>query len=238
MKIGVIMAMSKEFEAVAVAWSDKAQINQAIRYENGCKYMIFRPTPSDEVIIMQCGIGKVNGAIGAMTIAQMGVDCIISSGVAGSLSKLCVIPGNVVIGTSYRYHDVYCGEGNEKGQIQGEPTEYDADENLLDVARKNMEKGFYFASIISGDCFVDTKEQAEKLCGQFPLSMAVDMESCAIAQVCKKKNIPFISYRVISDSILNPQAMTYKEFWNVMPKKMADFTMSYVLNVIKEYKPF
>lgn len=71
---------------------------------------------------MQCGIGKVNAAAGAVElIRNFEPDCIISTGVAGGIDS-CLKVMDVVASRQIVYHDVWCGEGNAYGQIQGLPT--------------------------------------------------------------------------------------------------------------------
>lgn len=74
----------------------------------------------NDVIIHQCGIGKVNSALGAAElITRYEPDIIISTGVAGSIDEN-VHAGDSVMGVWYRYHDVFCGKELAKGQVQGD----------------------------------------------------------------------------------------------------------------------
>ncbi len=230
MKIGIIVAMNKEFDLIARECQRKKEEKQITRDQYGVKYMEFKLSHSDELVIMQCGIGKVNATIGAMLLCDMGVDCIISSGVAGSLKK-DIIPGVIVVGTEYQYHDVYCGIGNEPGQVQGEPATFNAGMLLLDISHKVAQPGTHHGLIITGDSFIDNKIVAEELSGRNPLALAVDMESGAIAQVCHKREVPFLSYRIISDCILNPAAISYDDFWEEAPHIMAAYTLTYIKSV-------
>lgn len=205
MKIGLIVAMDKEFELIAQAWLSNDIEKRQIVEKNGCRYMRLQPTDTDEVIMLQCGIGKVNGALGAMTLVELGADCIISSGVAGGSSAL-VNTGSVVIGKYYQYHDVYCGKEEKRGVVQGELPHYAADDCLCKIAMSLDNEKFMFGTIATGDQFIDDTDKMHDVNDICPDNIAVDMESCAIAQVCHKCKKPFISFRVISDSILNPNA--------------------------------
>lgn len=225
MRVGIIVAMDKEFDLIEYICKDCEKVERRIRY--GCKFMMFRLPSKDEIVIMRCGIGKVNATIGVMLLREMDVKCIISSGVAGSLKK-SISPGMIVVGTEYRYHDVYCGNENELGQVQGEPATFKADKFLLDISLWSGNQDILHGLILTGDCFIDKQDVAEDLHDKYPLACAVDMESCAIAQVCHKIKMPFLSYRVISDNILNPSAISYSEFWKETPLKMALCTLSYV----------
>ena len=53
-----------------------------------------------------------------------------------------------------------------------------------------------------------------------PEGMAVDMESCAIAQVCYMCGVPFLSYRIISDTPgVKDHYKQYLNFWEEAPKR-------------------
>lgn len=172
-----------------------------------------------------------------MLITAEDVDCIISSGVAGGTGTT-LTTGMVVVGISYQYHDVYCGNEVEKGQVQGEPPVYYADGKLIQIARALPIENDVLGGIVTGDKFIDTKQEMGRVLDNFPNAAAVDMESCAIAQVCHSMLIPFISFRMLSDVILNPSAKTYDSFWRKAPLQMASNTMRYVMKVLNEYQPF
>ena len=57
----------------------------------------------------------------------------------------------------------------------------------------------------------------QEILNHFPNAMAVDMESCSIAQTCHIYKTPFISFRIISDVPLKDnKAQMYFDFWNKM----------------------
>lgn len=166
-----------------------------------------------DLVIQQCGIGKVNAAIGTVEmINNYHPDCIISSGVAGGATT--IVPRmHVVVSREVAYHDVYCFSDNAYGQIQGMPARFSCDKHLLEVASKieNVNPGL----IASGDWFVDTKGKAGEILDHFPDALAIDMESGAIAQTCFVYNIPFISFRIISDIPLDSEkGEQYFDFWD------------------------
>ncbi|MGW4298044.1 phosphorylase family protein, partial [Micromonospora chersina] len=51
----------------------------------------------------------------------------------------------------------------------------------------------------SGDSFIGSSEQRQKIKQQFPEAMAVEMEATAIAQTCYQFKVPFIVTRAVSD---------------------------------------
>jgi len=151
----------------------------------------------NEIVLHQSGIGKVNAAIkAAELIDKYPLDCLINTGVAGGLSHE-LHSMDTVAATQVVYHDVWCGEGNEYGQVQGFPARFEAAPMLLDAAKRlpNIKTGL----VTSGDYFISTKQQGDAILAHFPEALAVDMESGAIAQVCCAHGIPFLSLRIISD---------------------------------------
>lgn len=237
MTIGLIVAMDKEFEAITKAWLPNTPSSRNEKEVDGCRMIRLYPSDYDEVVLLRSGIGKVNAAMATMLLIENGVNCIISSGVAGG-ANVELQPGMTVVGLQYAYHDVYCGKEIAKGQVQGEPQFFPADEQLIKIACDFSMENKVAGAIVSGDQFIDTKQAMGRILDDCPFAIAVDMESCAIAQVCSKKNVPFISFRMLSDVVLNPTAKCYEDFWNKAPLQMASNTMHFVMKVLSEYKPF
>lgn len=223
MTIGIIIAMDKELEQLLPLLSG---LNEEVI--NGKKFFRGNLTDDKELIVLKCGIGKVNAAIGAVElINNFKPTCVISSGVAGGATTN--IPRlNVVASTEVAYHDVYCFSDNEYGQIQGMPTRFPSDQRMIEIASDidNVTTGL----IASGDWFVDSKEKAGYILDHFPDTLAIDMESGAIAQTCYVYNVPFISFRIISDIPLDSsKGEQYFDFWN----RIADGSFEVLREFIK-----
>lgn len=175
---------------------------------------------SHKVVAMQCGIGKVNAAIGAVTmIDNFAPELIINTGVAGGVNKNVNIM-DLVVGSKVCYHDVWCGgfdDGVAYGQVQGMPLYYDGDNRVLSLIKES--DSLHCGLIVSGDQFIYTMQQTQDIYNHFPQAMAVDMESGAIAQTCYVRNTPFVSMRVISDSpgASHNNSKQYSDFWAEAP---------------------
>ena len=172
-----------------------------------------------DVIAMQCGIGKVNAAIGTLTLVNSFLpDFVINSGVAGGADQSISVM-DVVAGARVAYHDVWCGPESELGQVQGLPLYFEGARRLLDLVpnREGIHKGL----ICSGDQFIDTLDAVSRIKGNFPEALAVDMESGAIAQVCHLNKVPFLALRVISDSpgASHDNTRQYLDFWADAPQE-------------------
>ena len=173
-----------------------------------------------EVIAMQCGIGKVNAAMGTLTmIHSFHPQCVINTGVAGGVGGNVSVM-DVVAGERVAYHDVWCGfdPDTEAGAVQGLPLYFRGSEMLLAAvpAADNVKRGL----ICSGDQFIDSAERLDPITRRFPDAMAVDMESGAIAHVCHVMQVPFLSLRVISDSpgANDDNTGQYNDFWTEAPQ--------------------
>ena len=200
MKKGLIVAMTSEYEALR-----RAGVTGVIK----------------------SGIGKADAARAATEfILTEHPDCIINSGCAGGVGAglhVC----DIVVGSQTAYHDVWCGEGNLPGQVQGLPQRFDADPALLRAALSlQTAQPVRSGLICTGDQFLTSPEDDARVLGIYPDALACDMESAAIAQVCHHYGVPFLSFRMISDVHGSGQdAMAlYKDFWT----KVADDSFSFL----------
>ena len=165
----------------------------------------------DECVEALSGIGKVNAAVCAYKlIREHHVEEILSFGCAGGMTNEVEV-GDVVIGDAYCYHDVWCGEPNERGQVQGLPMTFPSNWERWTWLHEGCKHGL----IASGDALCDNVLMASAIVQILEKNpIAVDMESAAIAQVCHKEGVPFTSIRVISDNpLLGRHADEYKDFW-------------------------
>ena len=69
----------------------------------------------------------------------------------------------------------------------------------------------------------------QQILDNFPTAMAVDMESCSIAQPCHIYNTPFVSFRIISDIPLKDhKAQMYYDFWERMAEGSFEVTKAFL----------
>lgn len=219
MKIGIIIAMDIEYRKMCEALGGSPQ----------------GIVGNNEVVLWQCGIGKVNAAVGTMRlIAQHHPDCIISTGLAGGIDAGLHVM-DVVIGSQTAYHDVWCGEGNELGQVQGLPTRFDADKQLLQCAQAASESGKYPTAtglICTGDQFITNKASLAEIKSHFPDALACEMESAAIAHTCYLQQVPFLSIRVVSDTPGNTE--NHQQQWTDFLATMSDQSFHFVKSFLEQ----
>ncbi len=224
MKIGIITAMTSELKQLSNRLEEKTE-----RTEGPFKY-IEGKINNNAIILMQCGIGKVNAAAGTVEmIRNFHPDCIISTGVAGGIDS-CLNVMDVVVSRQIVYHDVWCGEGNAYGQIQGLPLFFEGNETLYRCAcALNTETPIHCGLICSGDQFITSRNELENIKGKFPDGLAVDMESGAIAQICFLYHVPFVSFRIISDTPgAEKHLEQYKNFWEELANHSFGITETFL----------
>ena len=224
MKIGIITAMSSEQKQLANQLENPTERKEGpFTYTEGT-------IKNNTIILMQCGIGKVNAAAGAVEmIRNFAPDCIISTGVAGAIDS-CLNVMDVVVSSRIVYHDVWCGEGNAYGQIQGLPLYFTGNETLFQCAISlDTETAIHGGLICSGDKFITDRQELETIKANFPEGLAVDMESASIAQVCHLYEVPFISFRIISDTPgAEKHLEQYKNFWGEMADRSFHVTEAFL----------
>ena len=228
MKIGIIIAMDKEFRRIS-------ELLDGLDVElDGGRKFVTGTLGENELVLHQCGIGKVNAAIGTSEmIRRYNPDLLVSTGCAGG-GRTDMEVMDIVASTELAYHDVYCGEAMGKtiyGQVQGMPARYTSPSDLVEKA-KSVSPRVHAGLIVTGDWFVDSKEKMREIVSHFPEAAAVDMESAAIAQTCHIYGIPFISFRVISDIPLkDTNAAMYHDFWNTVADHSFETTKEFLLKL-------
>ncbi len=114
------------------------------------------------------------------------------------------------------YHDVWCGPGTEPGQAAGCPARFECPLPQAIREKLNVKEGL----LASGDIFVDSPADLNRILSLYPDAKAVDMESAAIAQTCHIKSVPFVCVRVVSDTPGDGgNAAAYESFWQAAPER-------------------
>ena len=226
MKIGIIVAMSSEFELV------RALIGGVEKNIDGMNF-IEGLVGGNTVILAKSGIGKVCAAVGVVEmIRNFQPDCIINTGVAGGIDVKTRVM-DIVVGKTMVYHDVWCGEGNEYGQVQGFPAHFASADILYEKALAiKTGVNLYGGMICTGDRFITDRKELDGIKERFPEGLAVDMESCAMAQVCYMYDVPFLSFRIISDMPgVKDHTQQYKDFWTTAPEKSFEVLKQLLLKI-------
>ena len=193
-----------------------------------------------DVVVLRCGIGKVNAAVGcAILIQKFNPDCVINTGSAGGIKKELKF-GDTVISSGLVYHDVDVTAFNYlPGQLPGQPQIFSIDEKLIKIAEdavdelkreKILPDGFNHCRglIGSGDVFMHEIERIEAVCRLFPELAAVEMEGAAIAHCCRLFSVPALVIRSLSDIAGAESPMSFAEFLPIASKHSAEIVMRIV----------
>ncbi|MCH5176508.1 MAG: 5'-methylthioadenosine/adenosylhomocysteine nucleosidase [Prevotellaceae bacterium] len=225
MKIGILTAMAKEHDQIVALLADVHHVDGQFPYVEG------RINTTD-IVLQQCGIGKVNAAIGASEmIRQHTPDCIISTGVAGGIDP-CLHVMDVVASSHCVHHDFNLNLGYERGEIQGLTRFFPSDQRLVDTVRSLAEPTIHVGLICTGDQFITSHDELATIKQYFPEGLAVDMESAAIAQTCYIYHVPFISFRIISDTPgADNHQQQYENFWGEMAQRSFGITRRLLLQL-------
>lgn len=170
------------------------------------------------VVIVKCGMGKVNAGVCANTlINDFGCTAIINTGVAGSLDNNIDI-GDIIVSTDAVQHDFDAEPiGFAKGEVPYTGLyAFPADETLRAAAVKAVKESapdvnVHEGRVCSGDQFIASKEQKDRIVSNFG-GMCCEMEGGAIGQMCYLNNTPFVIIRAVSDKPDETEIVEYKEF--------------------------
>lgn len=210
--IGIIGAMDEEVGRLKEVMTDVEISKKA-----GMDFYKGKLQGKDAVVV-RSGIGKVNAGICTQILADdFQVDCVVNTGIAGSLNAQIDI-GDIVLSSDALQHDMDAtGFGYEMSVIPRMPVSvFQADEHLIEVAKQACQKvnpdiKTFVGRVVSGDQFISNKEKKDWLEEQFH-GFCTEMEGAAIAQAAYLNGIPFLIIRAISDKADDSAGMDYSVF--------------------------
>jgi len=199
------------------------------------------------VAIVLCGCGKVNATLSATILASHSkVSRMLVTGVSGGLEDGLKV-GDVVIGNAFLQHDMDARPLFPLHEIPFEGfSTIEADPELLHLltasslamlgenklpelrAARSVE-----GLVISGDQFLSNPEERSRILEEIPKACAVDMESAAVAQVCKSADIPLGVMRVISDSADGSAHIDFAKFVEESAAKACAETIRHALRALE-----
>lgn len=206
--IGIIGAMAPEMALLGAAL-EGAQ-------ERSAAGMTFRTgkLSGKDVVLLQCGIGKVNAGIGAALLVELyRPTAVLNTGSAGGLLPTQTF-GDTVVSTAVVHHDVdVTAFGYAPGQVPGLPATFASDPDLVALAIRCLAGVPHTQGLIgSGDIFVHDAAVIVRIRSQFPDLCAVEMEAAAIAQACYLSATPFVVVRALSDIAGKESPLKFDEF--------------------------
>lgn len=239
-RTGIIAAMDSEIRNLSAALEHERSekiAGREIHYGN---------LEGQAVAIVLCGCGKVNAAHSATLLAcHSKVTRILLTGVSGGLAEGLKV-GDIVIGDSFVQHDMDARPLFPLHEIPFEGfSMIEADPELRHLltaascsmlAEKKMvelaEARSFEGLVVSGDQFLSSSEGRSRVLESLPRACAVDMESAAIAQVCKIADIPLGVMRVISDSADGSAHIDFAKFVEETAAKACAETVRHALRAM------
>lgn len=222
-KLGIIGAMDIEVQTL----KDRIE-NLTVTEKAGTEYYegTLQGLP---VVVVKCGIGKVNAAIGTQILCDcFGVTHIVNTGIAGSLCAEQNI-GDMVVSSDVWHHDFDCvAFGYPMCRIPGMPQSFAADENMIALAQQAAEQTgstVRIGRIASGDQFVADPQLKTQIIERTQ-ALCTEMEGAAIAQTAYRNGIPFVILRCISDKADNSAEMDYPSFEAMAAQRCAQVAMA------------
>jgi adenosylhomocysteine nucleosidase len=239
-RIGIIAAMESEIRDLASSLDRERTETIAGREIH---YGLLEGQP---VALVLCGCGKVNASHSATLLAcHARVSQIIITGISGGLAEGLKV-GDVVIGNSFVQHDMDARPLFPLHEIPFEGfsiIESDRElRHLLNQAARSMLKSsrppglenaeVFEGLVVSGDRFLASQEARERVLENLPKACAVDMESAAVAQVCRLADISLGVMRVISDSADGSAAIDFAKFVEESASRACAETMRFALRAM------
>ena len=163
-----------------------------------------------EIILVQCGIGKVNGAICTqMLIDLYKPDQLVFSGVAGGLLPNMQV-GDLIVASHLIQFDVdLTAFGRRHGELPDSDRMIQSDPDLIQMVTDAFDASFpdagaddpnlMIGTIVSGDRFVKDSDTLRWLQREFA-ALATEMEGAAVGYTCSLSDLPFVVIRGLSDT--------------------------------------
>nr|WP_325300863.1 5'-methylthioadenosine/S-adenosylhomocysteine nucleosidase [uncultured Dysosmobacter sp.] len=205
MKIGLQFAMPAELHALP-----GAKDLEPFETISGVPFFEIAP----DIIACAGGVSKVNAAMAAEILClKYGVDMILNAGVAGCATDLPT--GSLVVASVFVQHDVdTTAVGDPIGLVstvnQVEFPTWEP-ERCVEIL-KSLGVTAVTGRVATGDWFAVKCPRAEWIRDTFA-PLLVEMEGCAIAQVCLRNGVKFTALKSVSDHLFrDSRAEEYFDF--------------------------
>ena len=227
MKFAILGAMDEEIALIKTTLKDAKQSSlQHLEITEG-------KLGNHDVILLKCGIGKVASAVAASLVIQaFQPDALINTGSAGGFDPQLNV-GDIVIANQLIHNDVDITHfGYALGQCAGMPETYPCATQLVDAA-KIAAKKFYDLQVIegmiaTGDSFIGSDDEAQRLKKAFPSVSATEMEGAAIAQTCFLLNTDCLVIRSLSDIAGKSSSVSFEQYLQTAGKNSATLVMNLI----------
>ncbi len=196
MRVGVLAALSEEIDPLV------ERMTGAETSKWGKRRVYQGRIGDSRVVAIAGGVGKVEAAACTQyVIDRFDVKALICMGAAGAVDP-GLEKGDIVISKETQQHDFDPGDPKFLKKFRARWLKADAELMRLALeAAKESELGgrCVVGRVVTGDQAIVSQENREFLRETFGAS-CVDMESAAVAKVCRMNGIPWVIVRAVSDS--------------------------------------
>ena len=186
-----------------------------------------------ETAAVYSGVCKVNAAIAAQLLIEFfHVETLLLAGTAGGmdpqLKRL-----DTVVSTETAHHDVEPDILTDYHPWM-ESEFFPADAGLLALAHQTAEtleprRPVFFGRMVTGEAFID--QAGRQSIWQRYAPMAVDMETAAVAQVCRAFGVPFLAVRTLTDTEEHSGAEEFEQNCCAASERAAEFTCALIRQI-------
>lgn len=167
--------------------------------------------PNAEVIYVETGMGKVNAAMKTMrAICEYHPDMVINYGSAGTLNHNI---GDIIVCNRFIDRDL------QNVTVNGVVSEIvfgtDAARDVLTEQRLTERAKVLWGTCNTGDSFITSGADIE--------GDVIDMESYAMADVCREMGIPFVAVKYVTDVVGQNSVESWQEKLADARKGLTDF---------------
>jgi adenosylhomocysteine nucleosidase len=196
MQVGIIAALKEEIEPLV-------QSLEGVETSKwGRRSVHERRIGDNQVVALAGGVGKVKAAACTQyLIDRFSIEALICTGVAGAINPR-LQTGDIVISEKALQHDFDPGDPALLKKFRKRWLEADAElvKLALDAAKElDLADRCRAGKVLTGDQAIVSQERREWLWKTFR-GDCVDMESAAVALVCRLNAVPWVVVRAISDS--------------------------------------
>ncbi|MDR0382711.1 MAG: 5'-methylthioadenosine/adenosylhomocysteine nucleosidase [Spirochaetaceae bacterium] len=232
--IGIIGAMEEEVAILQSRIQNLAVVKVGVfEYFTGS-------LEGKSIVLLRCGIGKANAAIGAaVMIDRFNPKLVINTGCAGGVNPAGLKPvlnfGDVVFSSSLVYHDFDITPfGYAAGHVPGmKDAFFPADKAALQTGFRAVDElksegllpdslNHVEGLICTGDAFVCSASHVGEIIALFPAVRAIEMEGAAIAHACSLFSVPCMVIRSMSDIAGEESPMKFDEYLPIAAKHSSE----------------
>ena len=205
MYYGLIIADDMEYAPFAEYAKTRPNYAEDVFY--GRPSVTFSSDKGSKIRAVYCAIGKVNAGSAASFLIADGADMILNSGLSGAING-DASNRLILVESTFESDFDMTPLGYKEFEKPKQAYIHHADERILRLAKEALPEAVV-SSVACGDLFLTDPARGDYLF-RTRNAEAFDMESGAVAAVCRQCDVPFLIIRQISDGADENAAVSYR----------------------------